>query len=145
MVEINLKAIGLIKICSTHSAGANNISLVVKVTHGLYYCLHQLRDPENTQCLNLQSVYIAWTTGPQLKSMEIHFLASIVVIKFFQLGMTHKMVSLPTNKYAIAKNRISCTQALHSQFIDFQTNFLSFICIPTWKVFQWSRVRTPIC
>lgn len=53
MVEINLKAIGLIKICSTHSAGANNISLVVKVTHGLYYCLHQLRDPENTQCLNL--------------------------------------------------------------------------------------------
>ena len=41
--------------------------------------------------------------------MEIGLLASITVIRFFYLGMFHKIVSLPVNKYTIANNRISYT------------------------------------
>ena len=47
--------------------------------------------------------------GPQFKPVEISLLASITVIRFFHLEMSHKIVSLPVNKYTIASNRISYT------------------------------------
>lgn len=69
--------------------------------------------------------------GPQLKSLAIIFLACIVAIKFFHLGILHKIVTLPLNKYAIAENRISYSQALHPQRVDHQTVDLSifYLCL----------------
>lgn len=58
-------------------------------------------------------------------------LAPMVAIRFFHLGMPHKTVALPVNKYAIAKNRISYSEALLPKHIDPQNSHFSifYLCL----------------
>lgn len=53
--------------------------------------------------------------------------------------MSHKIVKLPVNKYAIAKYRISYSQLLHPQHIDLQTIHLSIfhLCLHTEHSLEW--------
>lgn len=85
------------------------------------------------QILHTQFLTLLWVycLNPQLQSVTISFLASMVAIRFFHPRMPHKVVALPVNKYEIANNIISYSEALHPQHIDSQNIHLSifYLCL----------------